>query len=156
MERGEYTIVIVIKELNVGYAEEIKSLYAEIFTGEPWNDDWEDEVQLHEYIMDLIANRNSLTIGAFENDKLIGLSMGSIMHWHSGTEYYISEFCIKTEKQGMGMGTDFMNKIEEYIKGKQITHIFLQTERTVPAYHFYQKHGFTELKDHVSFVKKFG
>ncbi|WP_330548439.1 GNAT family N-acetyltransferase [Anaerostipes caccae] len=48
-----------LKELNIKSIEEIKSLFAEIFTKEPWNDDWSDLAQLHEYIMDLIGNRNS-------------------------------------------------------------------------------------------------
>ena len=64
-----------LKELNIKSIEEIKSLFAEIFTKEPWNDDWSDLAQLHEYIMDLIGNRNSLTLGLFKNDELIGLSM---------------------------------------------------------------------------------
>lgn len=63
---------------------------------------------------------------------------------------------IKAEKQGMGIGTAFLKELEEYVKSKQITHIFLQTERAVPAYKFYQKNGFMELKDHVSFVKESG
>ena len=137
------------------YLEEIKSLYAEIFMNEPWNDDWSDEAQLHQYIVDLIGNRNSLTLGLFENNKLIGLSMGSIMHWYTGTEYHIFEFCIKNEKQSKGNGTAFLRKVQEYLKCKQVTHIFLQTERTVPAYDFYKKNGFIELKDHVSLVKDF-
>lgn len=110
---------------------------------------WGGEKQLYEYIMDSIGSRNSLIMGTFEKDTLVGFSLGSIVHWYSGTEYYISEFCIKTEKQGMGIGTDFLRLVEDYIKSKQITHIFLQTQ----AYRFYQKNGFTELKDHVSFVK---
>lgn len=72
----------MIKQLGIEYIEEIKSLFVEIFTNEPWNDDWSDSKQLSEYIMDLVGNRNSLTLGLFENNKLIGLSMGSIMHWH--------------------------------------------------------------------------
>ena len=110
---------------------------------------WGGEKQLYEYIMDSIGSINSLIMGAFEKDTLVGFSLGSIVHWYSGTEYYISEFCIKTEKQGMDIGTDFLRLVEDYIKSKQITHIFLQTQ----AYRFYQKNGFTELKDHVSFVK---
>lgn len=145
----------MIEELGLEYLEEIKRLYTEIFMNEPWNDDWSDKEQLHRYIMDLIGNNNSLTLGLFENDKLIGLAMGSIMHWYSGTEYYINEFCVKTEKQGRGIGTAFLKEVEEYVKSKQIMHIFLQTERTVPAYDFYKKNGFIELKNHVSFVKEF-
>ncbi len=54
------------------------------------------------------------------------------------------------------MGTFFIKEMEEYVmKNRKVTQIFLQTERTVPAYRFYQKKGFVELKDHVSFFKQF-
>lgn len=80
--------------------------------------------------------------------------MGNIKHWYTGTEYYIEELCIKREEQGRGLGTQFLKAIEGYIKSKGITHIFLQTERTVPAYSFYKKKGFVELTEHVSFIKE--
>ena len=144
-----------IRALGIDDIKEIKRLFFDIFTNEPWNDDWSDEVQLHEYITDLIGNRNSLSLGLYNGDELIGLALGSIMHWYTGTEYYIFEFCVKTEMQGKGIGTVFLKQVEEYTKRKGITHIFLQTERTVPAYEFYCKNGFTELTDHVSLYKYF-
>ena len=144
-----------IKELNCDNTGEIKKLFAEIFTSEPWNDDWSDEKQLHNYITDLTGNRNSLSIGLYDKDELIGLSLGSIIHWCTGTEYYIFEFCIKTSRQGKGIGTEFLKLVSDYAKTKGATHIFLQTERTVPAYDFYLKNGFTDLKDHVSLFKNF-
>ena len=145
----------MIKELGMESFDEIKRLYADIFMNEPWNDDWSDDARLQQYIRDLIGNNNSLTIGMFENDMLIGLSMGSILHWYSGIEYYIFEFCIKREKQRQGMGTVFLEQIEEYIKKKQVSHIVLQTERAVPAFRFYRKNGFVELEDNVSLYKVF-
>ncbi len=111
--------------------------------------------RLRRNVIFIIGNRNSLTLGLFEKDELIGLSIGSMIHWYTGTEYYIQEFCIKAEKQGKGIGTEFLKAVEQYIKNKQITHIFLQTERTVPAYNFYKKNDFVEMKDHVSFYKEF-
>ena len=39
----------------------------------------------------------------------------------------------------LGLGIDFLNRIEEFARSQKITHIFLQTEKIVPAYHFYQK-----------------
>lgn len=137
-----------MKQLGIDNIEEIKSLFYDIFTNEPWNDDWSDSVQLHKYMMDLIGNKNSLTLGIYENNNLIGLSMGSIMHWCAGTEYYIFEFCIKADKQGQGIGTEFLQAVEEYVKELNVTHIFLQTERTVPAYNFYQKNGFSQATVH--------
>ncbi len=145
--------MIILKELSIEDIEEIKQLFVEVFTNEPWNDDWSDPKQLHEYLIDLIDNRNSMTFGLYEDDYLIGLSMGSILHFHNGTEYYIFEFCIKEEKQGKGIGTEFLKKIEDFIKEKQVSIIFLQTERTVPAYGFYKKNGFVELNDHISLYK---
>lgn len=144
-----------VRDLSIDDIKEIKRLFSDIFTNEPWNDDWSDEVQLHEYITDLIGNRNSMSLGLYDGDELIGLSLGNIMHWYTGTEYYIFEFCVKTEMQGKGIGTDFLKQVEEYARSKQITHIFLQTERTVPAYEFYRKNGFAELTDHVSLYKYF-
>ena len=142
-----------IKELSIKDIEEIKSLFYDIFTKEPWNDDWSDETQLHEYITDLIGNRNSLPLGLYEENELIGLSLGSIMHWCTGTEYYIYEYCIKKEMQGRGIGSMFLELVEAYARDRSATHIFLQTERTVPAFEFYKTNGFTELKDHVSLFK---
>ena len=46
-----------------------------------------------------------------------------------------------------------INEIE-IIKELGLVQIFLQTESTVPAYEFYQKNGFCELKEHVSFAKR--
>lgn len=80
--------------------------------------------------------------------------MGHIRHWYSGTEYYIDELCIQTDKQENGIGTYFLKEIEKGIKEIGLVQIFLQTERNVPAYGFYQKNGFCKLKEHVSFTKR--
>lgn len=143
-----------IRRLSLGNLEEIKKLYRDIFTREPWNDDWNDDTQLTIYITELIGNNNSLTFGLYDSKELIGLSMGSVKHWHSCTEYNIAEFCIKTEKQGQGLGTMFLKRIESTIKELGINAVFLQTERTVPAYDFYKKNDFRELKNHVSMKKR--
>ena len=135
--------------------DEIKLLFKDIFMNEPWNDDWSDDNQLTEYILDLTGNRNSLAIGLYDENELIGFSLGSIMHGCAGTAYYIYEFCIKRERQHSGLGTLFLNEIENYVKNLGINHIFLQTEKNVPAYEFYKKNGFSELEGHISFVKMF-
>lgn len=142
------------KRIGVNEIESIKELFIGVFTIEPWNDDWSNQKQLDLYLFDLVGQSNSLTYGLYEDGKLIGVSMGHIRHWYSGTEYYIDELCIQTNKQGNGIGTLFLKEIEKGIKEIGLVQIFLQTERSVPAYGFYQKNGFYELNDQVSFVKK--
>lgn len=132
----------------------IKSVFRDVFTGEPWKDDWSDDRQLHQYLTDLAGQSNSLTFGLFDAGSLIAVSMGHIKHWYTGTEYYIEEFFVRTEKQKSGIGTCFIKRVEEEIKKMGLTRIFLQTENDMPAYDFYRKNGYHELNSHVSFVKK--
>lgn len=66
---------------------------------------------------------------------------------------YIFEFCIDTEKQGKGLGTEFLNEIQKFLLENNIKQIFLQTERTVSAYKFYLKNGFIELTATFRFIK---
>ncbi len=142
------------RRIGTNETEAIKELFVSVFTVEPWKDDWSDQEQLNAYIHDLTGQSNSLTYGLYENGKLIGVSMGNIKHWFTGTEYYVDEFCIRPDRQGRGLGTLLLKEIEKAIKDLGLTQLFLQTESTVPAYHFYRKNGFNELKEHVSFAKK--
>lgn len=144
-----------IKILESSQIDEVKKLFRTVFMNEPWNDDWSNEEQLDNYMLDLTGNRNSLSIGLYDGDELIGVSLGSVMHWCTGAEYYIYEFFITTEHQGKGFGTEFIKDIIEYVKHMNVNHIFLQTERELPAYSFYKKAGFKELEGHASLVKMF-
>ncbi len=141
--------------LSMDDIDMIKAFFFDVFTAEPWCDDWSDNTQLTAYITDLIGNRNSLTYGLYRGDELVGLSMGHIKHWYRGTEYFIDEFCIRTDLQGQGLGSAFMAGIEKSLAEMDIHAIFLLTGRDMPAYEFYLKRGFTELADLVSFSRNF-
>ena len=146
--------MLELRKIGINEKESIKALFAGVFTIAPWYDDWSDEAQLDAYIMDLIGQGYSLTYGLYDKDELIGISLGYIKHWYKGTEYIIDELCVKTDRQGTGAGTFFLNEIEKAVKELGLKNIFLQTESNVPAYNFYRKNGFTELKTHVSFAKE--
>lgn len=145
---------LILRRLDLSSIEMVEAFFADVFTNEPWNDDWSDKDQLHNYILDLTGQSYSLTLGLFEGEEMVGLSMGYIKHWFRGTEYMIDEFCISRTRQHQGLGTKFMQEIEKYIKSIGLKQIFLQTDRNVPAYEFYKKNGFIELQGHVSFAKE--
>ncbi|MDE5741894.1 MAG: GNAT family N-acetyltransferase [Oscillospiraceae bacterium] len=147
------TIKYSFKRLDESNSDIIRKLFASVFTKEPWNDDWSDENQLRSYIHDLIGQDNSLTFGLYEGNELIGISMGHIKHWYTGTEYFIDELCISTENQGQGIGTLFVAEIENACRELGLTHLFLLTGKDVPAYKFYKKQGFFEAESMVAFAK---
>jgi aminoglycoside 6'-N-acetyltransferase I len=144
----------ILKRLSIYDKDIIKEVFVSVFTKEPWNDDWSDKEQLDMYITDLIGQGYSLTYGLFNDAELIGVSMGYIKHWYSGTEYIINELCIKTERQGNGAGTFFLSEIEKAIKELGLKQIFLLTDSNVPAYDFYRKNGYVEEKTNVAFSKR--
>ena len=147
--------MFTLKRLGPENLEAIKAVFVSVFTKEPWCDDWSDEEQLDLYIRDLTGQGYSLTYGLFDDtDELIGISLGYIKHWYSGTEYIINELCIRTDRQGAGAGTFFLREIEKAIRELGLKQIFLLTDSNVPAYAFYRKNGFIESETNVAFSKR--
>lgn len=142
-----------IRKLSTDNIEEIKFIIKETFSKEPWNDDWSDEQQFHSYILDLIDNKNSLSLGLYDNSNLIGVSLGRIKHWYTGTEYWIDDLAILPKAQGHGCGSKFIDLIENFIKKQDIVGIVLFTEKDIPAYSLYVKKCFEEKKERVFFEK---
>ena len=143
-----------LKELALADRRAVRALFVSVFTTEPWNDDWKNEAQLDAYLTDLMGSANSLTYGFYEGERLLALSMGRVKHWFEGTEYCVDELCVAREIQRRGIGTQFVRAIERDLAGRGISHIFLLTERGVPAYQFYLKAGFRELPGSVAFAKR--
>lgn len=135
--------------------KEMRELFLDVFSSEPWFDKWDDEHQLDLYLKDLTDNSNSLSLLLFDDeDNIIGGSLGYVFNWWEGKEYFIKEFFISREKQNQGIGQLFLTQINDILADQNIKHITLATEKTFPAYHFYQKNGFSEMTDSAFLVKK--
>ena len=146
---------MTVKKLSIEDKKIITDVFTSVFTKAPWYDDWSDTNQLDMYINDLVGQGYSLTYGLFDDDELIGIALGYVKHWYSGTEYIINEFCIKTDRQGAGAGSFFITEIEKAIKELGIKQIFLLTDSNVPAYNFYKKNGFVEEQTTRPMAKRF-
>lgn len=141
-----------IEKIGIESLEKVKTAMVKIISKEPWNDVWSEE-QLHLYVLELVENRNALPLGLYEDGDLVGISLGRVKHWCDGTEYWIDEFGILPEKQGIGIGTKFLHEIECYLKKHHIFVMVLLTDRSTPAYHFYQKNGWID-KTEQAFLEK--
>lgn len=143
-----------LKRLTARDREAVRTLFASVFTAGPWNDDWSDPDQLDAYISDLTGQGNSLTLGYLDRDRLVGLAMGHIRHWYTGTEYFIDEFCVDRSLQRKGIGSAFLAEIENYLARNGIRHILLLTDSDVPACEFYSRRGFRKLEKNVALHKR--
>ena len=59
-----------IRELDDSYFSQIEIMFRDVFNSPPWNDGWNDPLQLHEYICDMTRRRGSLVFGFFIDGKL--------------------------------------------------------------------------------------
>ena len=139
--------------LDESYFLEAAELYKDSFAGEPWNDDWSNKEQLHQYIREVSGAYNALNYGLLVDGKLVAISLGGIRHWWEGANYNIDEFCVSKSMRGKGIGSRFMSMIEKDLQTKGIPGIFLQTDIDKPSFRFYTKNGFTNLEKHVSLFK---
>ncbi len=144
----------MIKTLQAADIDVVLSLFLSVFTKEPWNDRWESEAYARLYISELLDAPNSLAFGWYEQDMMVGLSLGYAYHWWEGKEYYIKEFCISSTMQGKGLGKLFMHAIEAEIACIGFKHIWLLTERNIPAHGFYENLGFRTHSAAVTMVKQ--
>lgn len=81
------------------------------------------------------------------------MSIGMKKPWINGLEYYIDQFCVKTDLQGKGIGSYFLKLIEKEIRGDKMNAIILNTERGFPAEKFYLKNGFKLVDELTTLVK---
>ena len=143
-----------VRELDLGDLDRVQDMLTAIFSREPWNDHWEDRGQLRRYVLELMDAPNSLSLGLFEGEALIGLSLGRVKHWWEGTEYWIDELGLLPEHQGKGAGTRFLTMMGPCLRERQVATIVLLTDRRAPAYRFYRKNGFVEQSEQAFFVKQ--
>lgn len=143
-----------LRKLSVENIEQIKEVVLDAFTGEPWYDDWHDPKQFHRYILDIIANENSLSLGLFDGDQILGVSLGRVKHWYTGNQYWIDDLGLVSNSQGKGYGTKFLFLMEEYLKENDIDKIVLLTKKDIPAYYFYAKNAFIEEDERVVYGKE--
>ena len=78
----------MVKQINIDLKNEVKQIFLDVFTREPWNDKWQNESQINSYLDDLMGNNNSLSVGFFRDNEMIGISLGYIFHWWQGDEYF--------------------------------------------------------------------
>ncbi len=142
-----------IRQLDMGDSKAIQRIIEDAFSAELWCDDWRDRRQFDRYIRDLIGNPNSLALGLYDGDRLIGVSLGRVVHWFEGTQYRIDDLGIASDYQGRGAGTHFLKDIEAFCAANAIKTITLKTNRRAAAYHFYARNAFRECEEDVYFEK---
>lgn len=130
-------------------------LYQEVFSQQPWNDEWFRISRVKEYLKELIENPVFSGYVVYQNSELVAACFGHSRSWWSGDEFFIDEFFVSSKYQGQGIGSLLMDYVENHPELKNIESFQLSTNNNVPAKDFYHKNGFKTRKNRVTMTKKF-
>lgn len=136
---------LILLKMEENMIDDCVNLYIDTFTKEPWNDVYESREQVVRFFQNHFRNNYFIGYVVMLEDKIVGLSIGMKKPWIEGVEYYVDEFCISYEIQGRGIGSWFIEAIEEDIKSKGMNAMILNTEKNYPSRKFYEKNGFKAL-----------
>jgi len=149
--KQEYPSLEII-DFNTSSLEESAELFINVFSKPPWNDKFESKNSVIDFFGAFINLPNFRGFQLIDdNNKIVGLSIGFIKPWMKDGElryeYFLDQYCIDVALQGKGLGKYFMKEIEKRITHEKINDIILNTELSSPAYHFYMKIGFNDMKE---------
>lgn len=144
---------LVFKKLKKRMIDECVDLYIDTFSREPWNDVFDSRDMITKFFHKHYKNNYFVGYVAKLDKKIVALSIGMKKPWKEGLEYYIDEFCVSDQLQGRGIGSWFMNKIEEDIEMRGMCAIMLNTVKGYPAQRFYEKNGFKVIKEMIVLTK---
>lgn len=130
-------------------------LYQEVFSQQPWNDEWFKLSRVKDYLNELIENPVFSGYVVYQNYELVAACFGHSRSWWSGDEFFIDEFFVSSKYQGQGIGSLLMDYVENHPELKNIESFQLLTNNNVPAKDFYHKNGFKTRKNRVAMTKKF-
>lgn len=142
-----------IIRLSKDHIEECVDLFIDVFTKDPWNDTYDSREQVIGFFQNHIDNNYFVGYGLKDQNRMIAISLGMKKPWINGMEYYIDQFCVKTDLQGKGIGSYFLKLIEQDIRTEKMNAIILNTERGFPAEKFYLKNGFKSVDELIILIK---
>ena len=143
----------IIKMSNK-HIDECVDLFIDVFTKAPWHDTYSARNQVVSFFQNHMANNYFVGYVLKEEASIIALSIGMKKPWINGMEYYIDQFCVKSDLQGKGIGSHFLKLIEYEIQAEKMNAIILNTESGFPSENFYLKNGFQLVDGLITLIKE--
>ena len=132
---------IKVQTCSMEHLERYGYIYAEAFSGEPWNDSWSvGDATIH--VKELLESKQSYGLEYLNNGEVVGFILGTSMLFHYGRTFEINDLAVAPAYQHRGIATELLKRCIEDVKRQGMVGIHLITagEGVLPT--FYEKYGF--------------
>ncbi len=142
-----------VYKYNESMLDACVQIFLDVYTGEEFNFDFLTFENVKEYFHSMYKKEDFEGFVYVQNNEIVGVCLGKDTTTFGNRIYEISEICVSNRLRGRGIGKIFMKEIEKILKKQKYLCIQLSTKRTINAYDFYLKNGFSEKEDVVSMMK---
>ena len=132
-----------IQRCTTDHLQRYADIYAEAFSGEPWNDTWTVE-DAFVHVSDILESKQSYGLEYMVDGRVAGFILGTSMLFHYGRTFEINDLAVAIEYQGQGIATRLLERCISDLKdqGMKAVHLITASEGVLPR--FYQKFGFNK------------
>jgi len=130
-----------IQPCSMEHVERYGEIYAEAFSGEPWNDAWiVKDAAVH--VRELLENKQAYGLEYVLDGQIAGFILGTSMLFNYGRTFEINDLAVAKNFQRQGIASRLMTQLLSDIKsqGMRAVHLITAAEGTLPTY--YKKFGF--------------
>lgn len=133
----------IIKVCSMEHTDRYGEIYAEAFSGEPWNDSWSvEDATVH--VRELLENKEAYGLEYIWQDQIAGFVLGTSMLFHDGRVFVINDLAVARAYHGQGIATQLMERLIEDMKSRDIKRMHLITAGQGKLPKFYEKFGFAK------------
>ncbi len=132
---------------------ECAGLYVESFKQPPWDEAWQIDDAL-ERLSDFFVCPKTIALKVTQKDNIIGFFIGNIEVWCADNYFYIKEMCVSHAQLRNGIGSLLMNSLERTLKEKNISRVYLMTQRDSIPERFYTSLGYM-VNEEIIVMRKF-
>ncbi len=143
----------MIYKYNESMLDACADIFLEVYSSEEFNFDFLTKENIKEYFHSIYSKNDFEGFVYLKNKEIVAVCLGKDSTTFGNRIYEITEICVANKLRGKGIGKTFMKEIERTLKKEKYLCIQLNTKKTIDAYEFYLKNGFTEKDDVVSMMK---
>lgn len=136
---------MIVRKLEIEDIAQAAKVYIDSYSKNPWDEEY-DIKKVEDHLHRFISNDINIGWVIISNMEVVGVSLGYKVACIGSDYFMIEDFCIRPDMQGMGLGQYFIKELSSNLKLEDISCIMLNTVKGFPAYTFYIKNGFTEVK----------
>ncbi len=144
---------LILKEVLIEDIKICSELFYDVFTSSEWNFEWLTKDKAYNYFMDMFNTPNFQGFLLIDKDKAVGGCVGIGNPHFVNNQFEIKEIFINPALQKKGLGTLFLNKVENRLMDMDYQVITLYTQRKIPAFKLYKNENYSELSDTTHMIK---